>query len=92
MERQSENTLMMFIIGVGRTGVESTKVAVKWDFKVVSSSTTGDRLTHKNCVCTQFTFVRVPSDTIIARSVACWSRTSLLQSNNVVYVVNSFCV
>ncbi len=32
--------LMMFIIGVGRTlSVESTKVAVKWDFKVVSSST-----------------------------------------------------
>ena len=72
--------------------VESTKVAVKWDFKVVSSSTSYSDRHTKDCVCSQFTFVRstVKSDhSTVDSLLITYIIADDCFSNNVVYVVNS---
>ena len=73
--------------------VESTKVAVKWDFKVVSSSTSYSDRHTKDCVRTQFTFVRstVKSDhSTVDSLLITYIVANDSFSNDVVYVVNSF--
>ena len=73
--------------------IESTKVAVKWDFKVISSSTCYSNRYTKDCVCTQFTFIwstvkcnHCTVNSLLIANVI----TNNCFSNDIVYVVNSF--
>ena len=73
--------------------VESAKVAVKWNFKVVSSCACYSDRHTKNSVGTKFTFVwsTVKSDHgAVNTLLITYVESDDVFSNNVVYVINCF--